>query len=274
MSKNEFQHVRRGEPLVIPAGTYNAMLDAAQAHRNRKLTLSPHGNGFDSLFIYVVNETGQSLQRFDVVGLDEPLETKNADIFCNRIVFKGVKPQKKHKGKFAVLQQDAEPNMVVRACIYGATIAKIKVSPDSENENSELNYCDIEEGQTGYLVSGGHTEVLWSDSSTENRWAIIRIGTGRSTLFPVKLEKTGGENGDAEQAASWTYKVTDALSDEKLKEEVDPTVSPHQWKRPSIGAMTAATFGYAHYNNDNELVIGWINETIELEKCYDEEEDV
>jgi hypothetical protein len=272
MGKNEFQHVRRGEPLVIPAGTYNAMLDAAQAHRNRKITLAPHGNGFDSLFIHVVNETGQTLQRFDVVGLDEPLETKNIDLFCNHIAFKGVKPQKKHKGKFAVLQQDAAPNMMVRACVYGATIAKIKVSSNSENGNSELKYCDVEEGQTSYLVSGGQTEVLWSDSSTQNRWAIIRIGSGRSTLFPVKLEKIGGENGDDEKAASWTYKVTDALTDEKLEENVNPTTSPHQWKRPNIGALIAATFGYAHYDNDNKIVLGWINETVELKKCYEEEE--
>jgi hypothetical protein len=269
MGKNEFQHVRRGEPLMISAGAYNAMLDAAQAHRNRKITLASHGNGFDSLFIHVVNETGQTLQRFDVVGLDEPLETKNIDLFCNHLAFKGVKPQKKHKGKFAVLQQDAAPKMMVRACIYGATIAKINVSSNSENENSELKYCDVEEGQTSYLVAGGQTEVLWSDSSTQNRWAIIRIGSGRSTLFPVKLEKTGGENGDDEKATSWTYKVTDALTDEKLQEEVDPTASPHQWKRPNIGAFTAATFGYAHYDNDNQIVLGWINETPELAPCDD-----
>jgi hypothetical protein len=87
MGQNEFQHVRRGEPIVIPATAYNAMLEAAQAHRNRKMTLAPHGSGFDSLFIHVVNETGESLQRFDVLGLDEPLETENIDIFCNRIVF-------------------------------------------------------------------------------------------------------------------------------------------------------------------------------------------
>jgi hypothetical protein len=53
------------------------------------------------------------------------------------------------------------------------------------------------------------------------RWAIIRIGSGRSTLFPVKLEKTSGENEDAEKAVSWTYKVIDALTGEKLDENVD-----------------------------------------------------
>jgi hypothetical protein len=243
------------------------MLDAAQAHRNRRITLAPHGTGFDSLFIHVVNETGQALQRFDVLGLDEPLETQNLDAFCNRIIFKGVKPRKKHKGKFAVIQQDAAPNMVVRACIYGATIAKIKVTSDSDNENSELKYCDIEEGETSYLISGGQTEVLWSDSSTQNRWAIIRIGSGRSTLFPVKLEKTGGEQGDDQKVASWTYKITDSLTDEKLEEDVDPTASPHQWKRPDIGAFSEATFGYAHYDNDNKLVLGWINEISEVEVC-------
>ncbi|MDR3196419.1 MAG: hypothetical protein LBU34_01000, partial [Planctomycetaceae bacterium] len=41
------------------------------------------------------------------------------------------------KGKFAVLQQDAAPNMVVRACVYGVTIAKIKVSSNSENGNKD-----------------------------------------------------------------------------------------------------------------------------------------
>jgi hypothetical protein len=163
--------------------------------------------------------------------------------------------------------------MVVRACIYGVTIARIKMNSDSENGNSELKYCDVEEGQTNYLVSGGHTEVLWSDSETENHWAIIRIGSGRSPLFLVTLEKMGGEQGDDKNAASWTYKVTDTLTNEKFGDDIDPTESPHQWKRPNIGAFSPATFGYAHYNNDNHIVLGWINETPELDACFEEEED-
>jgi len=184
MGRNEFQHVRAGEPLQIPAATYNAMVDAAQAHRNRRINLAPHGGGFDSLFVYVVNTTGQSLQRFNVVGLDGPSETQNLDVFCSRIVFKGVKPQKKHKGKFAVLQQDAANNMVVRACVYGATIAKVK----TDSSSSELKFCDIKENETGYLVSGGSgAEVLWSDNSSQERWSIIRIGSGGFTIYKGKL---------------------------------------------------------------------------------------
>jgi hypothetical protein len=152
MSKNEFQHVRSGEPLNIPAAAYNAMLDAAQAHRNRRMTLEPHGSGFDSLFIHVVNETGKPLQRFNVLGLDTPLETQDENVFCNKIIFKGVEPQKKHKGKFAVLQQDAAPNQVVRACIFGTTIAKIQSdSSSSSSSTSEIKFCDIKENETTYL---------------------------------------------------------------------------------------------------------------------------
>ena len=256
-----FQHVRAGEPLVISAGAYNAMLDAAQAHRNRRINLAPQGSGFDSLFVHVVNETGKVLPRFSVVGLDAPLQTLDEDEFCNRIVFKGAVPKKKHRGKFAVIQQDAAPEQVVRACVYGATVAKIQ----SSSFASEIKYCDIKENETEYLTSGGHTEVLWSDTSSQ--WAIIRIGGGRSTVFPVKLEKTGGEAGTNEKATSWKYTVTDFLSDEELGKEVNPTSSPHQWKRPSIGAYSAATFGYAHFDSDGNFVLGWINEVPELAAC-------
>ena len=261
----DFKHVRAGEPLVISAGAYNAMLDAAQAHRNRRINLAPQGSGFDSLFVHVVNETGKVLPRFSVVGLDAPLQTQDEDEFCNRIVFKGAVPKKKHRGKFAVIQQDAAPEQVVRACVYGTTVAKIQSS-----SSSEIKYCDIKENETEYLSSGGHTEILWCD--TTSQWAIIRIGSGRSTVFPVKLEKTGGEAGTNEKATSWTYTVTDFLSDEELGKEIDPASSPHQWKRPSIGAFDAAAFGYAHFDNDGTLVLGWINEVARQEACADDGE--
>jgi len=192
MARNEFQHVRSGEPLQIPAATYNAMLDAAQANRNRRLHLAPHGAGFDSLFVYVVNTTGSTLERFSVLGLDGPSETpsqQNLHHFCNRIIFKGVKPAKKHRGKFAVLQQDAANNMVVRACIHGVTIAKVK-------GGSEAKYCDVKENETGWLESGGNgAEVLWSGNGD---WAIIRIGSG-FVIYKGKLASKCSEGASTVQ---------------------------------------------------------------------------
>jgi hypothetical protein len=42
---------------------------------------------------------------------------------------------------------------------------------------------------------------------------------------------------------------------------------PYKWKRPSAGWMIAATFGYAHWNTDGDLALGWINEMVEQEAC-------
>ncbi len=261
---NPFKHVRSGEPLVIHAAAYNAMLDAGQAVRNRRLNLTKQGSGFDSLFVHIVNSTGNPLERFSVVGLDGPLVTNNEDAFCERIVMNGVKPTKDHKGKFAVLQEGAEPDHCVRVCLYGVTIAKVR--RESQSSSQKIRFCDIKENDTQFLTSGGGgAEVLWHDK--QSNWAIIRIGSGKSTLFPVTLSQTGGEQGDHEKAASWTYTVTDALSDEELEKNVDPTASPHRWKRPGLGAMSKANFGYAHYDNDDQLVLGWINEVIEVEAC-------
>jgi hypothetical protein len=62
------------------------------------------------------------------------------------------------------------------------------------------------------------------------------------------------------------------MTDEELEEDVNPTASPHQWRRPNIGAIREASFGYAHYDKNDKLVLGWINETPEFAKCDDDGE--
>jgi hypothetical protein len=260
---DKYQHVRSGERLNFSAESYNAMIDAAAKARHRHMRLSPSKTGRDSLFVSVVNKTGRFLERFDVVGLESPFYSTNNDEFFNHILFRGVVPQKNHKGKFAVLQQSAEPNDVVRACLYGTTIARVQ----NKNNDHEIRSCDIVEGETGFLVSGEHSEVLWRDNYSD--WSIIRIGSGggRSTLFPVVLARSGGTNGTYNSPATWRYNVKDAFTDELLTRNVNPVEIPHQWKRPQVGAMLEATFGYAHYDKDEQLILGWINEVAEQESC-------
>jgi hypothetical protein len=166
---SHFQHVRSGEPLVIPATAYNAMLDAAQGHLNRRINLNPHSGSFDSLYVHIVNETGQFLPRFSVIGLDEPLNTADENAFYQPIIFKGVVPQDEHQNKFAVIQQDAVPDMTVRACLNGITAVKI-LSPLSADEQ-----CGIVPGRTEGVGTGDVAQVLWTDSQ---QWAIIRLGGG------------------------------------------------------------------------------------------------
>ena len=188
MGNNEFQHVRSGEPIVIPAATYNAMLDAAQAHRNRNMNISQQGTGFDSLFVHVENATQRYLERFDIVGLDGPSETQNLDNFCNHIAFKGVVPRKEHAQCFAVIQQDAAPGMMVRACVSGVTIGKINVEKPPKDMVGLS--CSAGEGITGNLeLGGGGAAVLWVDSGSGIKWAIIHLGANTLTIHTGKVSK-------------------------------------------------------------------------------------
>jgi len=290
---NEFQHVRSGEPIAIPATAYNAMLDAAQAHRNRKINLSPKGAGFDSLYVHVENATGKRLERFSIVGLDGPSDSpddpQNVDAFCNRITLRGIIPKEEHARRFAVLQQDAEPDMIVRACIAGVTVCKIQVSQQPESFD-DLS-CVATSGKTEYLKIGEEgAQVLWVESGTGTRWAIIRFGgTGGSpgVLFPVNLELASGTAGSSTAMCSFKYYVQHAISkewwtddgwgDEDDRIEVDPVEKPSRWRRWSLGRYIKADYGYARTvveeddtteeSDKIKLELGWINEVLDVKTC-------
>ena len=114
---------------------------------------------------------------------------------------------------------------------------------------------------------GGAAQILWKESGTGVKWAVVRLGRWSPTVFPVNLTQTGGSQGTTTTPATWTYSVIDPVTSQTLATAVNPTVSPHKWKRPSAGWMIAATFGYAHFNAQGQLVLGWINEMVEQEAC-------
>ena len=140
------------------------------------------------------------------------------------------------------------------------------------DEQEECRFAAMEDGQTGYLKAAMHgsATILWREGGTGVQWAVVRIGKS-PILLPVKLEQYGGEQGDDENPATWTYNVIDLCTGEVIEDAVDPTADPHKWQRPTVGWMIEATFGYAHYNGDGDLVLGWINEMVDQEPCEDSE---
>jgi hypothetical protein len=214
--------VESGDPLVIPAAAYNAMLDAAIANMRTHGKPSPvHGE--QSNHVLVLNATGYPLEQFEILGIDGPVfhQRNQPDAFQQTPVLRGITPMERHKGKFVVLQEPAAPGSVARACVSGLTVARVYVEG-----NDKPKACDIEEGYT-YDFTGattGGASILWIEEGSGAKWALIRIGHGDvSTLFPVTLKKSGGEEGDEKTATTWRYDVSHALSDESLEKDVDPT---------------------------------------------------
>ena len=77
------QKVRRGDPLVIPATTFNTFIDVAQdfQQRQRSARRRARREAQDTGIVPVLNESGGDRERFDVLGIQGPVitPTDNAD---------------------------------------------------------------------------------------------------------------------------------------------------------------------------------------------------
>ncbi|MFH1022136.1 MAG: hypothetical protein V1809_01965 [Planctomycetota bacterium] len=268
MAGNDLKKVFPGQRLSIPAGAYNAFIDAAEVHKKRLVGITGGENPFFAPMgiLLVRNDSGGPRERFDVLGLDEIVISPedNDREFKNHPILAGVVPDiTKHRGRFGVLQEPVGSGMFARAMILGITPVKVAVPT-----GITCRRADITDGVSGHLTEWGNgsAEVLWHGGGTdEYEWAVVRLGTSPG-VFPVKLVKTGGAAGDETVPASYTYDVRDMITDEMLLADVSPTLSPHQWKRPPVGRMIEATFGYAHLH-ENGFALGWINETVDQEAC-------
>lgn len=268
---DHLKKVSKGDKLRIPAAAYNAFIDTARDFqaRQRGISSTPQASTRSSGIVLVRNDSGEDLSRYTVLGIDSPIidPEDNLDGFKNRVAVVGVTPSEDdHVGKFVVLLEPLKSGAVGMA--YGAGICPVKV--DVPDDEVKYPYADIVDGQTAHLEAKHHgaAAILWREGGTGVQWALVRLGSPMPAyVFPVNLEQTGGEQGDEENPATWTYDVSDPATDKVLAEGVDPTADPHKWQRPSVGFIIQATFGYAHYNKDGELVLGWINEQVEQASC-------
>jgi hypothetical protein len=269
--------VRSGDPLVIPAAAYNAFIDTALDFRQRTAHL---GQGAQPSFsqasiVLVRNDSGSNQNRMAVLGVEAPIidPSANEEEFRNRVALSCITPAADtHEGKFVVLAEPIAHGKIGRA--YAAGVCPVKI--DVPDEEHEWRYAEIADGVTANLKVSlqGSATILWRAGGTGVQWAVVRLGQSVPMhVFPVELTKVGGEQGDEENPASWTYDVLDVVTGETLASGVDPVASPHKWQRPSVGQMIAATFGYAHYQPNDagemELVLGWINEMVDQEACPD-----
>lgn len=269
--------VQSGQPLIIPASAYNAFIDAALDFRQRTAHL---GQGAQPSFsqasiVLVRNDSGSNQNRMAVLGVDTPIidPSANEEEFKNRVALSCVAPAADtHEGKFVVLAEPIATGKIGRA--YAAGVCPVKI--DVPDEDHEWRYAEIADGVTANLKVNmqGSAGILWRAGGTGVQWAVVRLGKPIPMhVFPVDLTQYGGEQGDEENPATWTYDVLDVVTGETLESGIDPVAAPHKWQRPSVGQMIAATFGYAHYQDDGsgnlELVLGWINEMVDQEACPD-----
>ncbi len=184
MSGDSLKKVIAGQPLEIPAATWNLLLEVAGDYLARK-----HAGGTGRVqapspatgIVKIKNASGAALDRFAILGLDSVLftPTDNLDEFKNNFAFSGSTPAAGHAGKFAVLLEPAPTGGIVRAMTAGVCPVQVNVT------DAAHGYADVKAGDATQLQSGaaGSATVLWKESGTGTKWAIVRLGsTGGATL--------------------------------------------------------------------------------------------
>jgi hypothetical protein len=122
------QKVKRGDPLVIPAGTFNTFVDAArdfqqrQRDRQREAQRDRVGTGI----VLVRNESGADSERFDVLGIEGPIieRVDNEEEFKQRVALRSRVPSAPRPGKFAIMLEPTKDQAIVRACLDGACVVR------------------------------------------------------------------------------------------------------------------------------------------------------
>ena len=244
-----FASVQPNQPVVFSATAWNAMLAAGKAYRANQLgsASDPLTTTRSSSLIRVLNDTGTNLEQGQIVGLEEPIfvpEETSVDAFLREVAFIGVTPTTDHIGKFAVLMEPAPPDVVVRAWVAGACMARVNVVDETHT------YADVEDGETGALVSSfdGSAQILWKEGDvpygyygTGEQWAIIRFGTGGIATGVGKVST------EISKATSNTRPGKGAI---KLYTTLDMTTNP-----PTYGGLTTETYDCLSINRDKKIAV-------------------
>lgn len=180
-----FRKVNPGDDLSIPADDYNAAMDAASAYaagRGGSSFNSPEF-GRSQTEIWFQNKTGGTISQYAVLGYDVPIfgPDDNLQTFQFSASMQGKTPDKaKHRGRFAISQEPAGTDGLVKCIAMGLTIAKVNVGHASHN------FADITDGSATELKSGfaGFAKILWKQSGTgSGKWALVLLGAAAEPVF-------------------------------------------------------------------------------------------
>lgn len=185
--------VQAGQPLEIPASTYNAFVDVARAYRGNGVSFlrgRAIGGKFSQDVVLARNTSGALVPAFGVLAISGPIFPPSIapDAFKFALAIEGVSPVvSTYRGRFGVALDPIPNNGFGRVCVSGVTVAKVSFPADDTRERL---FADIGEAETDNLVAGdrGAARILWREAAPSGgvKWAIVRLeGLERTEIVAV-----------------------------------------------------------------------------------------
>jgi len=145
-----------------------------------------------------------------------------------------------------------------------------RIELDDQAEENEIKPCDDPEEQSSFDIPVFN--FLLQEIKADAIFAVGRDAFGQyivlheqPKLALCKVEKTGGDQGDASTQCGWEYTIKDLETDEDLATSVDVNDSAHPYERPDAGQLTEATYGLIYLGSmdpPEEPAVVWLNEAL------------
>ena len=199
------EKVQPGDDVKFPASTFNAFVDAAQAHKNNVFHQAPGKDTPGDNLILVKNNSGSNADTGSVLGIDGPIfgPDDNLTEFKYNFALKGITPTEDHAGKFVVLAEPIAAGKIGRAYAGGVCPAQVVVL---SSEAEEYQYADIYPDVTAGLFTSpnGSASILWKEGGVGIQWAMIRFGIVPSPTCDTPLELYSTfEGSETTQTDTW-----------------------------------------------------------------------
>ena len=255
--RDPYRRVHTGEPIELPAAAWNAMIDAAMAEQRQRssIRLGPHPRalGPQAATVLLHNGVGYDLPRFGVAGIANVVisPADNADAFKGRIALAGVVPTTAdYLGQFAIAQEPIPDGAIGRALVAGISIVQIEVGSTS---HTRADVCD---GDYTKLESGasGTARILWAESGTGTKWAIVRLGDELGLVQPwAKAAKNWSAAADSKTIGLCRVLAHPLAAGPGSAEDTDTDLTVYLWT--PADANDRPLYGHPNVIDDQEFPI-------------------
>jgi len=218
MPGQPLEKVRPGQPLTVPAASWNAFVDATRWVRAQQSSImsEARNKGRQTGLITVRNSSTGDVPWYGVVGIGAPIIAADDSLieFRNRIACEGNTPDVwTHSaafGAFGILIEPAAKGAFARAVVSGGVQCKV----DRIHETHA--YADIADGETEYLESShfGPARIISHPGGTGPQWSVVDLGTAagsRSLMGTLDEDLTAGSTADVRVRAGSSGSVTGEL---------------------------------------------------------------
>jgi len=169
---DSLKKVHTGQPLKIPAATFNAFINAAKAHQQQQQIGQAGQASSRGHLVLVRNNSAATVDRFGVLAITGTVFAPTNDEFMNRIIFEGNTPSADLLGSFVITAEPIKASGIGAAFAAGVCPVQIDVT-DDDHRQADTASGDAAKLKSGY---GGAAAILWREGGLGVQWSVIRFG--------------------------------------------------------------------------------------------------